>query len=554
MPDSPAKSRKASRRNKPILSIRARLIVLALLAMAPLMFERVRGLESARVNRTERAHAEVIDLARRGAEAQREIIYSVRALLEIVARVYSRMPTEQADCNQYLSGLTSNIAWIRVLSVAGSNGQIKCSTDPLAVGLNVSDRPHFQKALHSHDFAMSDYLINRLRQTPTLFATFPAVKEDQTVDGVVMASINLEWISDLVATAAQHSSASVALIDGSGTLVAASDDQSEFIGKQLAGHALVRDMLANDEGTTTAAGFDGVQRIFAYVRVPWTKARLAIGLDERAVHSLIDRELDVAYLQLGLVGMFVLLVAWFGGEQLIVRPIRLLARTAGRFGRGDLHVRATRDSWLAEFEPLAVALDDMAAKLAEREEELRIANQHLDELASLDGLTGLANRRGFDRQLERDWQQAGERSEPIALMMIDIDHFKLFNDRYGHVAGDSCLRAVGEMLSLVALDYTVLVARYGGEEFALLLPGLDIGRISALAEEARRAIEELLIGHDESPCGHVTVSVGVESLVPEKGQSAAYLVEAADGALYAAKRRGRNTVVAHAPVRLRAVS
>ncbi len=235
-------------------------------------------------------------------------------------------------------------------------------------------------------------------------------------------------------------------------------------------------MLAGDEGTVTTAGFDGVRRIFAFVRVPWTQARLAVGLDETAVHSGIDRELDIAYLQLALFGMFVLLVAWFGGEQLIVRPIRSLARTAARFGRGDLHVRATQERWLAEFEPLAVALDDMAAKLAEREEELRIANQHLEELASLDGLTGLANRRGFDRQLERDWQQAGERRTPLALMMIDIDHFKLYNDRYGHVAGDTCLRAVGEMLSLVTLDHAVLVARYGGEEFALLLPGLDIER------------------------------------------------------------------------------
>ena len=83
-------------------------------------------------------------------------------------------------------------------------------------------------------------------------------------------------------------------------------------------------------------------------------------------------------------------------------------------------------------------------------------------------------------------------------MMIDIDHFKLFNDRYGHVRGDACLRAVGETLSLVALDDAVVVARYGGEEFALLLPGLDIGRTTALAEEARRAIEDLLITHADA--------------------------------------------------------
>jgi diguanylate cyclase (GGDEF)-like protein len=130
-------------------------------------------------------------------------------------------------------------------------------------------------------------------------------------------------------------------------------------------------------------------------------------------------------------------------------------------------------------------------------------------------------------------------------MMIDIDHFKLYNYHYGHVAGDACLRTVGEALATITLESAVLVARYGGEEFALLLPGLDIKRATALAEEARKAIEALLITHSESPCGRVTVSIGVECLVPEGNQPAAHLVEAADSALYAAKRRS-NRVVAQA--------
>jgi diguanylate cyclase (GGDEF)-like protein len=541
-------------RRKPILSIRARLIVLALLAIAPLMFERMRGLEAARAMRTERAYGEVSELARHGVEAQEEVVSSVRALLQIVAHVYARMPFEANDCNQYLKDMATNIPWLQAISIAGANGQIRCSTKPLAVGLNIADRAHFQQALGDREFALSDYLIGMTHKAPSMYAAFPAVGADKSVKAVVLASIDLEWMNKLAASAAQRPGSSVLLMDGTGTLVAASATEQDLIGKRFANLPLVHAMLAHDQGTMIGAGLDGVRRIFAYVRVPYTQARLAVGLDENAVHDGIDRAISIAYLQLAGIGIFVFIVTWVGGEQLIVRPIRSLARTVMRFGRGDLSARASYESWVAEFEPLAAAFNDMAHKLATREEELHIANQHLDELASLDGLTGLANRRGFDRELERVWQGAGDSREPVALMMIDIDHFKLYNDRYGHVAGDTCLRAVGETLSLVTLEHAVLVARYGGEEFALLLPGLDVTRAAALAEEARKSIEDLMIPHAEAPSGLVTISIGVESLVPEEGQAAADLVEAADNALYAAKRNGRNAVVASSRLHLKMAS
>ena len=518
------------------------------------MVERMHSLERARADRTERAHAEVTDLARRGAESQRDVVYSIRALLQVYARVYASMPPDGADCNQLFTDLTLSVPWIRGLAFASPDGRIKCATDPRALGLNVSDRPYFQDAMRSREFGLSDYLINRVNQVPGLVATYPVVGGRGAVAGIVLASIDLQWVGELAVNAAERSGASVMLIDGGGTLIAASADKSALVGKSFADSALARTMLAGDEGTMTMPGFDGIRRIFAFVRVPWTGARLAVGLDERVVHSAIDREISLAYLQLVLFGAMVLLAAWFGGEQLIVRPIRSLVRTAARFGRGDLRVRASEEPWLAEFAPLAAALDDMAGKLAEREDELRIANQHLDELASLDGLTGLANRRGFDRQLEGEWRRAAERGMPVALMMIDIDHFKPFNDHYGHVAGDACLRSVGETLSVVTIESATMVARYGGEEFALLLPGIRAEHGAALAEDVRRAIEDLAMAHAGAPCGFVTVSVGVASLVPQPDQSAGDLVQAADNALYAAKRRGRNAVVTQVSMLLSAAS
>ncbi len=389
MSDGQSKSRKSTRHKQPVLSIRARLIVLALLCISPLMFERVRALETVRAHRTERAYAEVIDLARQGAAAQREIIYSVRALLQILAHAYATAPFEPDKCSRYLNGLAANVPWIRVISIAGIDGQILCSTEPQAVGLNVADRAHFQTALHSRQFALSNYLVSQVHQMPSLIAAFPAITDNDRVTGVVLAAINLQWIGELAATVTRHAGASVLLIDGDGTLAAASANARDFIGKHFGESPLVSDMLGHDEGTLTTAGLDGVRRIFAYVRVPWTTARLAVGLDENEVQSGIDREIGVVYLQLFFTAIFVLLVTWFGGDQLIVRPIHKLVRTVGRFGCGDLQVRAAQEPWVAEFRPLAAAFDEMAHKLAVREEELRIANEHLDELASSTALPGL---------------------------------------------------------------------------------------------------------------------------------------------------------------------
>jgi diguanylate cyclase (GGDEF)-like protein len=288
-----------------------------------------------------------------------------------------------------------------------------------------------------------------------------------------------------------------------------------------------------------------VRRVFGFKRLPGTDAHLAVGVSEAAILARVDHEIWIAYVELGTIALVVLFGIWFGSERLIVRPIRSLTRTAGQLGRGHLEARAGRNSWAPEFAPLAAALNDMAQRLAAREEELRIANTHLEELARLDGLSGLTNRRGFDAALEAEWQRAAKLQQPLALLMIDVDHFKLFNDSNGHVEGDECLRALGEIIGVAASRGAYVPARYGGEEFALLLPGLDARAGREVAESVREAMADLGIPHPAAPSGRVTVSIGVAALVPAPGESAQALIEAADAALYAAKRRGRNAVVGH---------
>jgi diguanylate cyclase (GGDEF)-like protein len=508
------------------------------------MLDRVRLMEASRAERIEHAATEVLDLAKRGADRQREIMTTVRAMLQVMARAYVTMRARGDTCNFYLTDLAANMPWIKGMSIVGPNGRISCASLPSAVGLDMSERWHYREAIKTRDFVVSGYLIGRVTKTPALIAAYPVQAVDDSIDAVVVASVDLQWINALIGALDRRSGSNVLLIGGSGTVYAADPSAVPWIGTDVSGSELMQEIGTRDLGTARVNGFDGVRRIFGFMREPSSDARLVVGLNEAEVLQRIDGEISTAYVQLGVFGLVVLLIAWFGGEQLIVSPIRSLAGTAIRFGRGDLDVRATEQIWATEFEPLALALNEMAGKLSDRERDLRAANRHLEELASLDSLTGLANRRGFDARLSADWRNARRLRQPVALLMIDVDHFKLFNDRYGHVEGDVCLRRVGKLLEDVKGCHD-LPARYGGEEFTLLMPGADLDQALAVAERLRRSVEELDIKHSDCPNGRVTISVGVAAMSPERERSSGILIEAADAGLYSAKRRGRNAVVAH---------
>jgi diguanylate cyclase (GGDEF)-like protein len=549
--------RQGGRQKKPgsrFLGIRGSLVLLALLIVVPLMAERVRLIEASRNERIAFTATEVLDLTRRGAEGQREIITTVRAMLQVTARAYVTMLARGETCNLYIRDLVGTMPWIKGMSIIGPDGRIKCSTLPTAIGLDMSDRPHYEEAIRTRDFVVSDYLVGRANQLPAIVAAYPAQAIDPTVNAVVVASVDLHWVGSLMAALERRPGATVLLIDAAGTVLAGDRESAAWIGKSVRDAGLFREFGDRTEGTARTAGLDGVRRILGFVSVPLSDARLVVGLTEAEVLHRIDRELQLSYLQLGFFGILVLIIAWVGGERLIVEPIRSLARTATRLGRGDLTARPERAHWAKEFEPLAAALNDMAQRLAEREGELRSANERLERLALIDTLSGLGNRRSFDEALDKAWREAIRHGRAVGLLMIDVDYFKLFNDRYGHVAGDMCLRRLGKLLMNFACRPGDLPARYGGEEFALLLPGATLAGARIVAERLRHAVEELCIAHKDSPIGQVSVSIGVAAHVPSRGENAEGLIEAADAGLYAAKRSGRNAVVAHSDIELAVAS
>ena len=176
--------------------------------------------------------------------------------------------------------------------------------------------------------------------------------------------------------------------------------------------------------------------------------------------------------------------------------------------------------------------------------KLDAANQELRRLSSLDGLTGIANRRHFDEVLMREWRRAMRNGEEVAVLMCDIDYFKPFNDSYGHQVGDECLKAVAHILQSQLRRPGDLVARYGGEEFAVVLPDTDVAGALQVAENLRAAVEALRITHRYSAAANVvTISVGVSTYQPRRGDAQwSALLKAADEALYRSKQAGRNRV------------
>ena len=190
---------------------------------------------------------------------------------------------------------------------------------------------------------------------------------------------------------------------------------------------------------------------------------------------------------------------------------------------------------------LAIEKSRLYDSLVETTRQLEIANMQLERAASTDGLTGVSNRRVFDERLDTEWRRCRRRGLPLSVLMIDIDHFKRFNDLHGHVAGDECLRCVAQTLSNTLARAADLVARYGGEEFAAILPETTEEQAASLAEELRRKIEELEFD-DLSPEANITISVGVTTEIPSKDRTGDDLVRGADASLYTAKGSGRNTV------------
>ena len=229
-----------------------------------------------------------------------------------------------------------------------------------------------------------------------------------------------------------------------------------------------------------------------------------------------------------------------GGVDYVTKPFELreiLARIQRKLEIGELQKQLKQKNELLQQE---------VNQCNRIEKDLYLANQQLKKLVVTDGLTKVANRLRFDRYLSQEWKRLTRDKTPLGLILCDVDYFKLYNDRYGHQAGDDCLARVAQAISRAVQRPADLVARYGGEEFAVILPNIDSAGTICVAHKIKVSVGSLAIGHELSTVSdYVTLSQGVTNIVPSHEIAAENLITVADLALYDAKKQGRNRIVFH---------
>jgi diguanylate cyclase (GGDEF)-like protein len=284
----------------------------------------------------------------------------------------------------------------------------------------------------------------------------------------------------------------------------------------------------------------------------WGTATATLSLERVDALSAANRRQNIltSAASAGFIGLLVYLLL----SVLVLRPMKDLTGAVLRLADGDLHARAVDRSRTREFGLLTDVFNAMAGQIAastrrlenqvyERTRALEAANAELERLAATDGLTGLANHRTLHGQLDVEVARARREERPLSMLMIDVDHFKAFNDAHGHPEGDAVLVAIADVLR-ERLRSTDLPARYGGEEFAVLLPGTDDGDAKRVAAKLVAAVRDRgFPGEESQPSGRVTISVGLASWNGPDEDAADFLARA-DSAMYDAKAGGRDRVVA----------
>ncbi|MDC8756800.1 sensor domain-containing diguanylate cyclase [Janthinobacterium fluminis] len=422
-----------------------------------------------------------------------------------------RKPSQLERIHRLLIKRVGELPQLHGLFVYDRDGGWLVNSQPtMAKGQNNADREYF--AYHRSHAERGPHIGPPIRSKSTgdwiVTVSRRIDAADGSFAGVVLATIKMDYFRSFFERFMIGRSGAIFVALDNGIMLVRRPFEEKSLGRNISALPLFRDHLPRGPVGTAiiTSGQDGVTRINSYRKLEQYPLVISAALSRDEI--LAQWRAD-AYLHGIGVGLLVLVLGWMGWR--LVRQIELRSQTE--------------------------------SELVLARNSLETLNRTLEKLAMQDGLTGLANRRQFDASLQEEFSRAMRNASSLALIMIDVDCFKQYNDIYGHPAGDECLRAIGKVVAGSKHRPGDITARYGGEEMAVLLPETDVAGALIVAENIRKAINKLQLRHAGNNGGVVTVSAGVEAFAPVRLDSRPLeLIEAADQALYQAKAHGRNRV------------
>jgi diguanylate cyclase (GGDEF)-like protein len=446
--------------------------------------------------------------------AERSIKIADAILGEMVERAeYEQLDNKETGrVHARLQAIVAATPEIQELFIYASDGTRVATSLPTMLGGSNADREYFRYHMQHADRQIHLGMPIRSRSTGVLAIPLSrrVNRPDGSFGGVVMASLRLDFFGRFYDSFDVGKTGTIVLAVDNGTLLYRRPFNPALVGADIKGTAIYRLYQQSGQAGTAmrVAKIDGIERMYSFRHLDGFPLLVAIA---QSKHEILDKWWSSFFKTSGVVLAAIAFLAW--GAQRMIR--QLMVREA---------------------------LED-ALREARAVTELR--NVALQALANTDSLTGLANRRHFERVLATEQERARRTGKPCSIILGDIDYFKKYNDHYGHVAGDSCLQQVAGAITRGLRRPADLAARYGGEEFVVILPETDLEGACAVAQSMRAGIAALSIAHAGSPFGHVTISLGVytghagaDTAAPENW------VKSADALLYEAKAAGRDRVAA----------
>ncbi len=490
----------------------------------------------------------------------------------------------------------SDFAWI---GLTDTQGTVMASTQGLLTGADVSERPWFIEGQTQpnvqdvHPAKLLATLVPNPSSDPLRLVdvTAPVLDNTGTPVGVLGGHLYWQWATTLRDNLLQplhdYRQVEIQILSSTGDVLlgvgrSADDDSAPLnlshLGSFQAAQrgqtdALVEPWVGN---TSVLTGYAPTQGHRSYPGLGWVVLVHQPTQEAFATARSLKHSIYLWSIALGLIGGA---LSWYIAGQM-VKPVLAIAHTAegirtgktrapmpifpgrdeiAQLSRSVAQLFANLDQqttllqrFNADLEAQVVARTDSLNQTnhqlqqeievrRQTEQALQNANQELKRLTLVDGLTGIANRRHFDQYLEQEWRRSVRERLPLSLILIDVDYFKLYNDHYGHQAGDACLRQIAQAIAIPPRRATDLSARYGGEEFAVVLPNTDRAGAVYLAETLRQAVKALHLPHEKSTVGPwVTISLGVATCLPSATLNPINLIRAADKLLYQAKQQGRD--------------